>query len=159
MNIVRVVAGLTFAMSVLAFSPALADDGWVMACAEGPRPCSIDGTRLVQYGANGKFQFGVATNRLLCSNETFGDPIPGVAKACWYKKSALEKSLGVLVADRDNEVRELTADVDALQREIRDLEADLRKSAAQVEKLQAELRRANSQRSLPPLGMPRDRGR
>lgn len=164
MRISRVLSMIVLALPAYAAAPAIADE-WVMACAEGSQPCAIDGTRIVQYGAQGKFNYGVATNRLLCSNETFGDPLPGVAKACWYKKTASEQSLEALVASRDSQVAQLTsqvaqltrrvtqltANIDALQRENRDLKAELRKAIATIEKLQTELKKAQSGRSLPPM--------
>lgn len=44
--------------------------------------CGFTGTRSVAYGANGKFNYGTITNGTSCDNATFGDPIPGVWKAC-----------------------------------------------------------------------------
>lgn len=172
MRMSRVLSILALAVPAYAAAPAMADE-WVMACAEGSQPCAIDGTRMVQYGANGRFNYGVATNRLLCSNETFGDPLPGVAKACWYRKTASEQSLEALVAARDSQVAQLTsqvaqltrrvtqltATVDALQRENRDLKAELRKAYAKIDKLQTELKKAQSGRSLPPLDGSRDQGK
>lgn len=172
MRLYRFLSVLAVAGTAFASVPAIADE-WVMACAEGSPPCAIDGTRMVQYGANGRFAYGVATNRVVCANETFGDPIPGVAKACWYKKTASEQSLAAALASRDNQLAQLTAQVgqltarvtqltgtvDALQRENRDLKSDLRKANAQIDKLQTELKKAQSGRSLPPINWSQERGK
>lgn len=148
-------SALTIAIPAATPVPALAQE-WVMACAEGTRPCTIDGTRIVQFGANGAFYFGVATNRLLCSIETFGDPAPGIPKACWYKQSAFEQSLGALVAEKDEQVRQLTGHADALEREIRDLQADLNSVTGQLAQLQEQMRPERPERRPPP---PQDRPR
>src|SRR5688500_17854468 len=69
-------------------APAGAQE-WKPACSEG-EVCSIDGVRLIRYGAGETFAYGVATNQLICSNETFGDPAVGVGKACWYQETEME---------------------------------------------------------------------
>jgi len=48
--------------------------------------CSFSGTADVAFGANGSFnyKYGV-TNGINCDNNTFGDPIYGTPKACYYK--------------------------------------------------------------------------
>ena len=55
-------------------------------CANESGYCSFSGTADVAYGANGSFnyKYGV-TNGINCDNNTFGDPINGVSKACYYK--------------------------------------------------------------------------
>ncbi len=54
-------------------------------CANENGTCSFSGTASVAYGANGAFNYQTATNSIACNNTTFGDPIPGTAKACYYK--------------------------------------------------------------------------
>lgn len=137
--IFRFLSSLAFAGPVVIAASAVAQE-WVMACAEGSRPCVIDGTRLVQFGANGAFYFGVATNRVVCSVDTFGDPAPGVRKACWYKQSAREQSLSALVTERDAQVQDLQAQADSLEREVRDLEADLNNMTGRLAQLQRQMR-------------------
>jgi hypothetical protein len=144
-----ILSALAFAVPVVIAAPAFAQE-WVMACTEGSRPCAIDGTRLVQFGANGAFYFGVATNRVVCSVETFGDPAPGIPKACWYKQSAREQSLSALVAERDAQVQDLTAQADSLEREVRDLEADLNNVTGQLAQLQRQMRAPPPERRPPP---------
>jgi hypothetical protein len=70
-------------------------NGTVKACYIGPEryafcaveneTCTFSGTKAVAYGANGKFVFQTATNAIPCNNGTFGDPIFGAAKACYFK--------------------------------------------------------------------------
>ncbi len=67
--------------------------GVVKTCYVGPEPytfcsneyqsCRFNGTRNIAYGANGKFFYRTASQSVDCSNETFGDPIVGVEKACY----------------------------------------------------------------------------
>jgi hypothetical protein len=54
-------------------------------CAGEGQPCNFSGARQVAYGANGKFNYKQLTGGTACSNAVFGDPIPGVAKACYTK--------------------------------------------------------------------------
>lgn len=63
-------------------------DGFTKCADEGGN-CSLSGTNEVAYGANGKFakKSGVNGN-IACNNETFGDPIFGTYKACYYKQSS-----------------------------------------------------------------------
>ena len=154
MSTFRFMAIFAIALPAIGVPPALADE-WVMACAEGTRPCVIDGTRMVQFGANGVFFSGVATNRLLCSTETFGDPAPGIPKSCWDKQSAREQSLTALAAEQDAEIDQLTAHADSLEREIRDLQADLKSVTAELAQLQREVR--PPRRPQPPPDRPRTR--
>jgi probable HAF family extracellular repeat protein len=53
-------------------------------CAAEDRLCSFTGTREVRYGANGTFAHQTLTGPIQCSNAVFGDPLPGVDKACSY---------------------------------------------------------------------------
>ena len=46
--------------------------------------CTLPGTKLVRYGANGTYVQQTATNSIGCNNATFGDPIAGVVKHCDY---------------------------------------------------------------------------
>ena len=52
---------------------------------DAPTQCSFSGTKLVAFGAHGKFTYGVFTNGVACSNAVFGDPIPGVGKFCYVQ--------------------------------------------------------------------------
>ncbi len=52
-------------------------------CADEGGRCSFNGSATVWYGAGNKGTSRTATNGINCDNGTFGDPIPGVAKACY----------------------------------------------------------------------------
>src|SRR5262249_7389505 len=54
-------------------------------CANENGTCSFSGSASVAYGANGLFNYKTATNSIASNNATFGDPISGTAKACYYK--------------------------------------------------------------------------
>jgi len=55
-------------------------------CANENQTCSFSGTRTVRYGANSTYFVKTNVNASIsCSNGTFGDPIPGVAKTCEYQ--------------------------------------------------------------------------
>ncbi|MBI5933362.1 MAG: choice-of-anchor D domain-containing protein [Chloroflexi bacterium] len=62
-----------------------APSNWVWTlCASENQTCSFSGSRVVRYGANGTFFYGVFTDGLTCNNATFGgDPVPSVAKSCY----------------------------------------------------------------------------
>lgn len=43
--------------------------------------------RAIRYGAGGRYTYkNNMANGTACSNSVFGDPYPGVGKACWYDK-------------------------------------------------------------------------
>lgn len=56
---------------------------WTL-CAQENGTCTFTGTMTVRYGANTSWFYRVATNSIACNNATFGDPIRGTAKACYY---------------------------------------------------------------------------
>ncbi len=53
-------------------------------CADEGGTCTFSGTHQVRYGANGTYNYQTATNSIGCNNSVFGDPTPGVVKACYY---------------------------------------------------------------------------
>ena len=55
-----------------------------MNCAAENAVCSFAGTTQVRYGANGVYATRTATTSIACTNAVFGDPVPGVIKACQY---------------------------------------------------------------------------
>jgi hypothetical protein len=59
---------------------------WVY-CADEGETCSFSGTREVRYGAQGSYDKATFTGSAACGNNTFGDPIRGLPKACFYHKS------------------------------------------------------------------------
>lgn len=58
-------------------------------CANEGGSCTLNGSNDVAYGADGKFyyKYGV-TGMIAINNNTFGDPVPGVQKAGYYKPSS-----------------------------------------------------------------------
>jgi|GEM_PF-3264269 len=57
-------------------------------CANENQRCNFSGTKDVAYGANGSFNYKYnISGGIDCNNGTFGDPIPGVGKACYTKDS------------------------------------------------------------------------
>ena len=55
---------------------------WTQCAAENGT-CSISGYRTVAFGANGRFDYGTLGNSTACTTGVFGDPAPGVVKACY----------------------------------------------------------------------------
>ena len=53
------------------------------ACAAQNGNCAFAGIRRVAYGANGTYTVGYFNGGTDCSNAVFGDPVPGVVKACY----------------------------------------------------------------------------
>lgn len=56
-----------------AFSPCVAEGG----------TCSYTGTRMVAYGAEGRFVYRRLAGPVRCDNSSFPDPIYGIPKACY----------------------------------------------------------------------------
>lgn len=54
-------------------------------CASESGYCNFRGNREVRYGVEGRWVYRNATNGIPCNNQTFGDPAPGVGKACFVK--------------------------------------------------------------------------
>ena len=52
-------------------------------CADEGGTCTFSGTMVVRYGANGTYAYQTATNSIACNNSVFGDPTPGIYKACY----------------------------------------------------------------------------
>ena len=58
-------------------------------CSNEHERCSFSGTKDVAYGANGRFTYRQrVTGGIDCNNGTFGDPAPGVFKACYIRNSS-----------------------------------------------------------------------
>lgn len=57
---------------------------WIF-CANQNGVCTVPGTRVVRFGANGLFKYKMITGSVTCVPANFGgDPIVGVAKQCHY---------------------------------------------------------------------------
>lgn len=76
--------------------------GYTYCANEGQR-CNFSGTRDVAYGAAGRFNYkgGIASG-VDCNNNVFGDPYPGVAKACYTRDAggSINTSAWYSVANR-----------------------------------------------------------
>ena len=60
--------------------------GGTTSCAGENGTCSgFSGVQEIWYGANSSWKVAPATSGISCSNATFGDPIVGTAKNCYYK--------------------------------------------------------------------------
>jgi len=62
-------------------------DGWAF-CANENGTCSFSGTKQVRYGSEQNYFYGIYNESVSCSNNTFGDPTPKVAKTCSYNLSS-----------------------------------------------------------------------
>jgi hypothetical protein len=57
-------------------------------CSNENETCTFTGTVNVAYGADGKFIYKYnVTGSIECSNDVFGDPISGTAKACYTQEA------------------------------------------------------------------------
>jgi TPR repeat protein len=66
-----------------ALSPQPLADGYNFCSDEG-KTCAFAGMRNVAFGANGRFYYGISVaGSIVCDGARFGDPIPGVVKACY----------------------------------------------------------------------------
>jgi len=76
---------LSLALVALPLSlPSAAQAQW-QRCASQDEVCRFEGQALVRYGAEGRYAFLVARNRVVCDVEAFGgDPAQGVVKQCDY---------------------------------------------------------------------------
>lgn len=51
-------------------------------CAIENGYCDFDGMKRVRYGANGRYNYKQIADGIYCNNNTFGDPLVGIAKKC-----------------------------------------------------------------------------
>lgn len=56
---------------------------WTFCAPEGAT-CQFSGTRKIVYGARGKYTVKIATGAIACNSTVFGDPAPGIGKACYF---------------------------------------------------------------------------
>lgn len=64
-------------------SPAGGPAGSI-SCADEGGTCIPPGATLVAFGANGQYSYRQANGSISCDTTTFGDPIPGTPKKCYY---------------------------------------------------------------------------
>ena len=60
-------------------------DRWVRCANEGGY-CKFYGQRDIRYGSGDRWNHQSARNGIGCSNNVFGDPAPGVGKACYIRE-------------------------------------------------------------------------
>lgn len=82
----RILASALVLAAVSSASDALAQGrGEWTSCAQEGGFCRVPYPTVVRYGARGAY-FEVETGRgVRCSNDSFGDPAPGVRKGCWFR--------------------------------------------------------------------------
>ncbi len=68
-----------------------APGSWVQ-CAVENSTCSFSGTREVRYGTATQSVSKVVTGSVPCDNTTFGDPVVGTLKTCWYSSTTTAAS-------------------------------------------------------------------
>src|ERR1044071_7037780 len=78
---------LLIAACILLPGVLLAAETWVFCANEGG-VCSFSGTTQVRYGAGTSFSILNATDKIACTNDTFGDPLYGTYKHCEYLTNA-----------------------------------------------------------------------
>jgi hypothetical protein len=66
-----------------AIGPVRAQGQW-QYCAVQDEICRFEGQATVRYGADGKYAYKVARNRIICDELEFGDPVFGRPKRCEY---------------------------------------------------------------------------
>lgn len=69
------------ALALPLFAPTAAQAQW-QPCAGQDQICRFQGQALVRYGADGRYAYRVARNRIPCDHHEFGDPAYGVEKRC-----------------------------------------------------------------------------
>ena len=77
-------------ISMVSVCQVFAED-WIL-CANEHQECIVPGTKMVSYGAGDRWVSKLATHRVRCGNEVFGDPAPGIVKACFYTESYPKES-------------------------------------------------------------------
>lgn len=81
--------GLTIPASAQALPPDLSEfvvDGW-RECAPEGQTCNVNGRATVRFGADDRWYSRTVSYAVRCTNDSFGDPAPGVAKRCQVRVS------------------------------------------------------------------------
>ena len=71
-------------LTLAAPRPVLAQGGNWQRCAIQDEVCRFNGPAMVRYGADGKYAYKSARNRIICDEQEFGDPAYGQYKQCDY---------------------------------------------------------------------------
>jgi type IV pilus assembly protein PilY1 len=70
-------------------------------CADENNKCEgFSGTKDIWYGANSSWKVISSSKDIKCNNDTFGDPIEGIPKKCYYRNAGPIPSSGNLNSDR-----------------------------------------------------------
>ncbi len=94
----RVLGLAVVALPLALPSPAQAQ--W-QPCANQDEVCRFKGEALVRYGAEGRYAFQVARNRINCDVRDFGgDPAEGVRKRCDYNYDLSRRDTGAAPSSR-----------------------------------------------------------
>lgn len=62
-------------------------------CSQENGHCNFEGTRVIRYGAIGRYHYNIGTNTKDCNNRVFGDPMIGIVnmigivKKCYYSEA------------------------------------------------------------------------
>lgn len=84
---------------------ALNQSGAIQCAVEGGQ-CSFSGVKRVFYGAGTNWKSAAAYGGIACSNDVFGDPVPGRTKACYIKDDtsgwAPQTSYGTTILSSNN---------------------------------------------------------
>jgi hypothetical protein len=126
--------GIGIVLLALTANPSPASSQvWEQICSEGTT-CPVSGTRPVRYGADGRFNYGVASGSVHCSDRTFGDPTANRSKSCYAYFTADEIATRHQIRNKDERIR-------ALEQEIQATRAELDEANAELEDLYREFRR------------------
>lgn len=93
--------------SFLFVSPASADNGDWVFCANENNTCEISGTKEVRFGINNLYDYRQMTNNFNCNVSTWGsDPAPNQAKQCFVRDVLAEGAprLAVDVSDFNKKI-------------------------------------------------------
>ncbi len=64
--------------------------GTWQVCAVQDEICRFEGQAMVRYGADGKYAYKLARQRIICDHIEFGDPIFGVPKRCEFSRDVTQ---------------------------------------------------------------------
>ena len=86
--ILSLACGFTVPASAQALPADLSDyvDGW-RDCAPEGQTCNVNGRATVRFGADDRWYSRTVSYSVRCTNDSFGDPAPGVAKRCQVRVS------------------------------------------------------------------------
>jgi len=87
-QVVFVVIFIVMSVSYTAFA-----EEWILCAREGQK-CLVPGTKTVSYGSGDKWVTKPVKYKVFCGNSVFGDPAPGVEKACYYQENSSSRLPG-----------------------------------------------------------------